>query len=783
MKREQQARADKSNEGDAGAHAAGRPQRAPAPGPVPALLRLRHAAGNRASGQLLQAKLRVSQPGDEFEQEADRVADRVVNSADPAPITGRAGALQVQRACRRCDEERDEAAGDVTLQRKPAGVKEVGAGAGPAASVLPAGGGEPLGETARAYFEPRFGHDFSRVRLHADAQAAQSARAVEARAYTVGNEIVFGAGQYAPDTPAGKRLLAHELTHVVQNRNDDALGSDLIRRQPATDPTTGPSNDPLRLLPYSFASTPTGSGTSVVDDLFRLGDPLWLLTDVLGDLIWRRPTGKEAEAFKLKGYESAGLFTLGFGAFLGATGLGGEKFEKEGGFGKNFGVWKKYVSALQPLTPSDSAMMDTFSFLLRMRLDEYLASDLFLSRLKNHPFGALALLGAAEAIYYTATGGPGEAGKLTTTPDWNRATGLPTLLVGALLAEKLKPPKFFDLMPLVMKTHPGFAYTPFAGEAPPTELTAEGALGSGAGEGGESYKFATSLNLAKLLLVPKDLEAKDLDDLRKYRGPQSSIWFSFDSLDPTQMMAAMGRLPESKLKAGTLFGAGGHMGMLEMGATYDQPLAKDLTSWFIKGGYGYSGSLNKVADRIGFEASLNEGGTMGAVNEVFLNRMGLTATVMGWQPEYNLAPTGASGAPEGGWAARFTPSLGLDFISGKAKLGFGAALSFVTGSTEDFAVSDVSPYISYTRLDDSSENKLPKFKATVSFSGSRLDWWNKNSPWLYGVQSTIQGGPVFGGIHVMSGAAGIPGPRAAQIDEPQKVQKNTAVLFITGAQF
>jgi hypothetical protein len=76
--------------------------------------------------------------------------------------------------------------------------------------------GQPLDSATRAFMEPRFGHDFSGVRVHTDAQAAESARSVNALAYTVGSNVVFGAGQYAPGTVAGQRLLAHELTHVVQ---------------------------------------------------------------------------------------------------------------------------------------------------------------------------------------------------------------------------------------------------------------------------------------------------------------------------------------------------------------------------------------------------------------------------------------------------------------------------------------------------------------------------------------------------------------------------------------
>jgi hypothetical protein len=79
--------------------------------------------------------------------------------------------------------------------------------------------GQPLDGATRAFMEPRFGHDFSQVRVHADGHASQSAQAVNALAYTAGKRIVFASGQYAPGTSAGNHLLAHELTHVVQQRN------------------------------------------------------------------------------------------------------------------------------------------------------------------------------------------------------------------------------------------------------------------------------------------------------------------------------------------------------------------------------------------------------------------------------------------------------------------------------------------------------------------------------------------------------------------------------------
>ena len=94
--------------------------------------------------------------------------------------------------------------------------------------------GEPLDSQMRDFMEPRFGHDFSRVRVHSDSQGANSASAVNALAYTAGAHIVFGAGQYSPQTPRGLRLLAHELTHVVQQNVGQASPAIVQRQVPQT---------------------------------------------------------------------------------------------------------------------------------------------------------------------------------------------------------------------------------------------------------------------------------------------------------------------------------------------------------------------------------------------------------------------------------------------------------------------------------------------------------------------------------------------------------------------
>lgn len=87
--------------------------------------------------------------------------------------------------------------------------------------------GAPLGADVRSFMEPRFGRDFSGVRVHTDAGAAASASAVRARAYTVGSDIAFAAGAYSPGTTAGRRLLAHELVHTVQQSGGVARSANL----------------------------------------------------------------------------------------------------------------------------------------------------------------------------------------------------------------------------------------------------------------------------------------------------------------------------------------------------------------------------------------------------------------------------------------------------------------------------------------------------------------------------------------------------------------------------
>ncbi len=235
------------------------------------ILRLQRSIGNQAVRRLfrndvLQAKLASNPPGDPYEQEADRAAEQVVGTTGTAIIQRKCacgGAPGVSGECEECSKQKRlgfqtelkvNEPGDIYEQEAdriadqvlatPAHSRVSGAPlhiqhlAGPPTGRLDAAPssvdqtlaspGTPLEPSLRQDMEQRFGHDFSRVRVHSGATADRSARDVNAHAYTVGHNIVFGPGQFAPTTYQGRRLVSHELTHVVQQSIEDGF----LGRQP-----------------------------------------------------------------------------------------------------------------------------------------------------------------------------------------------------------------------------------------------------------------------------------------------------------------------------------------------------------------------------------------------------------------------------------------------------------------------------------------------------------------------------------------------------------------------
>jgi hypothetical protein len=193
------------------------------PGPAPL-----KAVGNQVVQRLFAkgtsiAKLSVSQPGDSDEQEADRIAEQVVSSAPTGNIHRKCVACEAGGApCPNCEEE------EKLLRKERPSYAPQPTLATHSQIVNLRDGGQLLPPFFRAFFEPRFGRDFSNVRVHTDSLAAESARAIQARAFTAGEDVVFGANEYAPESKEGQKLLAHELAHVAQQRQGPAR----IARQP-----------------------------------------------------------------------------------------------------------------------------------------------------------------------------------------------------------------------------------------------------------------------------------------------------------------------------------------------------------------------------------------------------------------------------------------------------------------------------------------------------------------------------------------------------------------------
>ncbi len=188
-------------------HVAADPVRETAPDPAVAIQR---ACSCPACTHEAQSKITLGTPGDRYEQEADRIADQVTSDR-AVPL---AGPLPVTPMIQRQVEEEEE---EEMLQPKAQGTGAT-AGAVQQAAQAVNQGGRPLPASERAYFEPRFGRDLSAVRIHDSAGAAAAAREINARAYTLGSNIAFAPGEFAPQTQAGRHLIAHELTHTLQQR-------------------------------------------------------------------------------------------------------------------------------------------------------------------------------------------------------------------------------------------------------------------------------------------------------------------------------------------------------------------------------------------------------------------------------------------------------------------------------------------------------------------------------------------------------------------------------------
>lgn len=241
------------------------------------ILFLQRTIGNQAVGKLiksgaLEAKLSIGAPGDIYEQEADRVAEQVMRMPEPqvsneTKVPENTAGNPIRCKCQDCKPEKED-------EKEPIRTKEISGSIPEVAPELESGinairgGGQPLPGSIRSFYEPRFGQDFSGVRVHTDSKAA---RAVNAKAFTVGQDVVFGAGQYDTVSKNGKYLLAHELVHTMQQ------GKGIGRRIQLT-----------RLGIYSDASQSQNDPAKISDTDLRATDEFTWLDSMYGSG-WRAP--------------------------------------------------------------------------------------------------------------------------------------------------------------------------------------------------------------------------------------------------------------------------------------------------------------------------------------------------------------------------------------------------------------------------------------------------------------------------------------------------------------
>jgi hypothetical protein len=286
-------------------------------------MRLQRSFGNQMVQRLINsghimAKLIIGRHNDPQERETDQVADRVMQMPEPgglrqAELDEEEEVLQPQSVSKGTApivQEQDEDEGEEAQKqiepetghqiqaqqaeeeeepiqsKKPSGSSRQGASNFGDRLKSLKGGGKPLPEPVQTSFENRFGHDFSGVRTHSGGEASDLARSINAKAFTQGNDIVFGAGQYSPQTGQGKRLIAHELTHTIQqqsvHRSQGIQKTEMVLLQR----TPGPRED----LQKKYTVT------------IEKGDKDWSVSD-LQDIKWVLEKLSKKESNVLKNYK------------------------------------------------------------------------------------------------------------------------------------------------------------------------------------------------------------------------------------------------------------------------------------------------------------------------------------------------------------------------------------------------------------------------------------------------------------------------------------------------
>ncbi len=530
-----------------------------------------------------------------------------------------------------------------------------------------------------------------------------------------------------------------------------AAGSGLLQREPA--PAATPT-----------AAAPTGEGTvnlqAMADKIEDHPLVIGLVRELYQDLRYGSDFSlEERDKFKLKGTESASYFGLYSALTLPLGGVGGLKYGPD--FGTSLSTAGKYLDAIEPLTPSLSLKTDLASRIVGLRVDEYLASDRFLRRLKDN-YQTLILAGvlAQIGIMAKAHATEGKADSAGLADDtWNADLALVKGVVGLVFKDKLKAPGVFDIGPLLMPSHPFYAADSYFGGNLPQGLSLDSAQGAD-GRAGRLRHFGGTVNLAQFASG-----GVDTGDTRKYRGWQASAWGDYRDTQPTPELGAQGVVPDRRFRAGALFGDSGVFLLGEVGGHFSGAQADKLTSMFFTEGLAFAPADGP------------------------LRKMGFKITHMSLQPGDTLADPAGGGAAQGGWATRASPFADFDFkLGGGHSLGVGASAGITGSNLRSLDLSDWRGDIRYTYLGRQGTEDLPAFRIELSASGSRLDYFNPASPMLYGLRAKMQIHNIFYGAQVNFGGDQIDPARAAQLGDvrsetPSQIGGGTGVLIVTGALF
>lgn len=503
----------------------------------------------RCANHAVQPKLRVSSPGDQYEREADQVAEQVTRTPGAAAPNVSASAISDAKSVGH-------------LQAKGEG----GAAAGREVDAAPEinalrGGGEPLSPGAREFFEPRFGRDFGHVRVHADARAAQSALSLNARAYTIGSDIVFGAGQFAPATQGGRRLLAHELTHTIQQRSSTTAHNGLhIARQPADQPAAElAKTEPAKTEPEKKEPEKKDAAAkepAKKEPELQFGTPRFVW-DIFDDVVLKLPQRwQTAYAAGKKGGDDI-LFDPLLGRDLAYRQLMAIFNTFHAGMFTGMSTYKPTFSKGLEMAESLSGVTDTYlnlaSMALHLDLKKYLETEL--------PDKAISNLG--WIIFY----GLAVQGALVRLNLYNKEDLDFTSLLSKAAKKFTDAPRGFG-RPYQLGNIPDPRWSSYQFGASPTGF---GVKLSGWTD--PTKPTTLSMNLGFNIASAASLYPEKEEDKAKYKGFELYPYFSFSApvkeatkppvIDPTAPVTAPE--PRSKWMAGFFIGSEGIYTMVESG--------------------------------------------------------------------------------------------------------------------------------------------------------------------------------------------------------------------------